>query len=58
VGRQVAAGDLEGVEDEAGAAIVDGLVGETDDDFTERFLDGGAVEESRELEFVDGDDGG
>jgi hypothetical protein len=41
--REVLAGDLEGVEDEAGSFGVDGVGGEAAEDFSEAGLDGGAV---------------
>jgi hypothetical protein len=56
VGWEVAGGDLEGVEDEAGAAVVDGLGGEADGDLDEGFLDGVAGVREGEFEFVAGDD--
>jgi hypothetical protein len=40
---EVGGGDLEGVEDEAGAAGIDGVGGDAGDDVVERDLDGGAV---------------
>jgi hypothetical protein len=41
--REVGGGDLEGVEDEAGAAGIDGVGGDAGDDVVEGDLDGGAV---------------
>jgi hypothetical protein len=56
LGGQVVGGELEGVEDEAGAAVVDGLVGDADGDFAESLLDGGAILRTGEVELVVGDD--
>jgi hypothetical protein len=58
VGFEVAGCDLEAVEEEAGAAVVDGFGGEALGDFGEGLLDGAAVEVGGELELVVGDDGG
>ena len=58
LGVEVAGGDLEGVEDESGAAVVDGLGGEADGDVGESGLDGLAVAGAAELELVAGNDGG
>ena len=43
-------GDLQGVEEEAGAAVVEGHVGDAGDDLVERELDRGAVFDRGELE--------
>ena len=48
---QVVAGDLEAVEEQAGAAGVDGFVGDAVEDFADRELDGGAVFGQGEVEF-------
>ena len=40
---EVGTGDLEGVEEEAGAALADGVGGDAADDFADAALDGGAV---------------
>ena len=47
---EVAAGDLETVEEEAGAARVEVVGGDAEDDFAYGVLDGGAVLGSRERE--------
>jgi len=47
---EVAGGDLEGVEQEAGAARVDGVGGDAADDFADALEDGGAVLGDGELE--------
>jgi hypothetical protein len=49
---QVVAGDLEGVEDQAGAARVEGAGGEVLDDQADGKLDGGAVLGQREREEI------
>ena len=56
LGGEVVAGELDGVENEAGAALVDGLVGNADGDFAEGLLDGVAVLGTGEVELVVGDD--
>jgi hypothetical protein len=43
LGFQVSGGDLEAVEEEAGAAEVDFVGGDADEDLAERSLDVGAV---------------
>ena len=57
-GGEVAGGELDGVEDEAGATAVDGLGGEADGDLTEGVLDGFPVAGAGEVEFVVRNDGG
>jgi hypothetical protein len=57
-GVEVAGGDLEGVEDESGSAVVYGFGGEADGDLGEGGLDGLAVAGAGELELVAGNDGG
>ncbi len=47
-GRQIDGGDLEAVEQEAGAAGVELVGGETKDDFADGGLDGGAIFRARE----------
>ncbi len=56
--RQVGGGDLEAVEDEAGAARVELVGGEAAEDFAEGGLDGGAVFGEREVEGSAGSGGG
>lgn len=48
--REVAAGGLQGVEEEAGSFGVESVVGKVLDDFGDGVLDGGAVFGAREVE--------
>ena len=58
VGGEVGAGDLDGLEQEAGAFEVDVVAGEAGGDQADGVLDGGAVVEVIEQEGVVLDDGG
>ena len=50
VGREVEGGDLQAVEEEAGAAGIDLVAGDALEDFADGELDGGAVFGEREVE--------
>ena len=58
VGWQVGGGDLEGLEEQAGALEIDVVAGQAGGDVGEGFLDGGAVVEAFDEEGVVLDDGG
>jgi hypothetical protein len=52
LGGEVVGGELDGVEDEAGTAFVDRLVGDAGRDFADGLLDGGAIVGTGEVELV------